>query len=308
MSGFVRSTLQVLLVFGLSAGFAAAEDEHDIYILENNIYVPPQDLKVLDHSERYQAGQNMLDVPTTGDGEFQPQSELGGGNLCQGEGGQENECRERAEHRHDNCTQTQTGPVCKTETRTCAMPGGNSTTFDVNFCCDFGEDGKQLCGCNKEIKSPGKCAGDPDRCLYCLIEDEIGPFGGEAACTACVKQQIVDALAKGNAKDYCELATSFGGKFAYSGAGACLCNTQMPDGKKAKYCKCCTEGSQLSPEDEKKLRDGMKKQCSRRGINQFRGEGGKPPKRQKRGAPRGVLEECPEVPVPGCTKVKFYAC
>ena len=70
MSGFVRSTLQVLLVFGLSAGFAAAEDEHDIYILENNIYVPPQDLKVLDHSERYQAGQNMLDVPTTGDGEF----------------------------------------------------------------------------------------------------------------------------------------------------------------------------------------------------------------------------------------------
>lgn len=150
-------------------------------------------------------------------------------------------------------------------------------------------------------------------CLFCLAVDEVGHEGEQHACTACVKSQADIAIAKGKAKDYCELVTSFGKGWKYEGVGSCLCNKDMPPGKNAKFCRCCNGASGLTPDQEKDIRDGLKKDCSAKGIDQYRAAGHPPPlkwddKNRNGRVDSGETTPCPKVPVKGCTAVDFYDC
>ncbi len=315
----IFAAASVVLVIGAHViSFANAEDEVDLMYQENNIYVPHSEYKVLDHSERY-LGESVVDLPLEPDFSSTIEGGKGGGSggepnyECVTEQGEEKECKKHPEHKRDNCTFKGTGPACKTEERTCAMPDGGTTSFEVNFCCDFGPNKDKPCGCNQEIAAPGKCAGNPEMCLFCLAVDEVGHHSGQTACTACVKSQADNAIANGNAKDYCELTTSFGRGWKYEGVGSCLCNKDMKVGENAKFCKCCNGASGLTPEQEKEVRDGLKKECSAKGIDQYRASGQPPPLKWtdhngNGNVDKGETKPCPKVSVPGCTAVEFYDC
>lgn len=197
----------------------------------------------------------------------------------------------------------------------CQSGASYSTTKVVRkWCCDFGEEGDEPCGCNKEIQSPGACD-TPEKCLECMLLAEVGHHlddPEDRTCAACVKKSMDERIAKNRKVDnYCQLNSTYYGTWAYSPFD-CVCNSKDPEGGtrhslETKYCRCCT-GEGLSRAENELLEYTKGVDTSDCPVNDIDGYTSDGVPQYKIDPRTGKRVLCKKVKARGCEAFDFWDC